>query len=299
MPQLYSLYHVKLPTSPLSHAYTLCVLDDIAHRSFLENDYLKQLPTDIHQLAQSTSSAFYTNIAHSLHIPPSSLLILSTDLQHTIPQADKAGFNTLWLDIGDLAQPAPDPVQVGQILRPDELPALFSKELNPRLEVCDALLQAFSLPTNIIRHMQAVAQFAYSLARRLKRVSIPLDPILVHRAAYLHDLDKLQSLKEDMPHGQSAAQTISAWGYPAIAQIVAAHVLERILDHPATLTSWEAKIVYYADKCFGGDQRISVQERCQRLTLRYPNNAENVAQALPLILNLEQQLIHLIGDLIF
>ena len=297
MPQLYSLYHVKLPTSPASQVYTLCVMGDIAPLSFLEDAYPNQLPTDIHQLAQQPSTAFYSILCQTLDIPPSSLLVLSADLrQHLVP-ANQGGFKTIWLTSRDLNPLPAIPVQVGEILHADELPALFSKELNPRLEDCDALLQAFSLPTNIIRHMQAVAQFAYSLAQRLQRAGVPLDPILVHRAAYLHDLDKLQSLQEGIQHGQSSAKTITAWGHPRIAQIVAAHVLERILDHPASLTSWEAKIVYYADKCFGGDQRISVQERCHRLIQRYPDSAAQIQQALPLILNLEQQLIHLIGHL--
>jgi len=58
MPQLYSLYHVKLPTSPASQVYTLCVMGDIEPLSFLEDAYPNQLPTDIHQLAQQPSPFF-------------------------------------------------------------------------------------------------------------------------------------------------------------------------------------------------------------------------------------------------
>jgi hypothetical protein len=130
---------------------------------------------------------------------------------------------------------------------------------------------------------------AYHLADKLKAKNITVDPILVHRAAYLHDIDKMIT---DKPAALSAG-ILREWGQPEIARLVEAHALERILDSPEILMDWGAKLV----KRYDGENYLSIEDRCQLLMDRHPCAAEKIRLALPKIKRVEAEIEKIAGKL--
>jgi len=84
---------------------------------------------------------------------------------------------------------------------------------------------------------------------------------------------------------------------PEIARLVEAHALERILDSPEILMDWGAKLVYYADKRYDGENYLSVEDRCQLLMDRHPCAAEKIRLALPKIKQVEAEIEKIAGKL--
>ena len=112
--------------------------------------------------------------------------------------------------------------------------------------LCLALLQAVA-PEQVIAHCEAVEAFALELAAQLP---LALDAALIGQAALLHDIARVQS-----NHAYVGAQWLDLLGYPQTADIVRQH------HDLATSEINEASIVYMADKCLQGTQRVSIHTR--------------------------------------
>lgn len=112
--------------------------------------------------------------------------------------------------------------------------------------LCLALLQAVA-PEQVIAHCEAVEAFALELATQLP---LPLDTTLIGQAALLHDIARIQP-----NHARIGAQWLAILGYTEAADIVRQHH-----DLDASEIN-EASVVYMADKCLQGTQRISIRAR--------------------------------------
>ncbi len=126
----------------------------------------------------------------------------------------------------------------------EHAPAKPQPTLNRAL--CLTLLHTVA-PKQVVCHCEAVEAFALEIAAQLP---LALDTTLIAQAALLHDIART------MPnHAQIGAQWLEALGYPAIANIVRQH-------HDINTTHInEASLVYLADKCLQGTQRVSLRAR--------------------------------------
>lgn len=105
-------------------------------------------------------------------------------------------------------------------------------------------------PRQVIRHCEAVAAEAKRIAGALNGKGMKLDEDLIWASALLHDVERLQK-----GHDRKGGQLLLREGYPRIADIIRQHhELDRdLLD--------EAAVVFYADKRYREDERVSLAER--------------------------------------
>lgn len=192
--------------------------------------------------------------------------------------ATSRGFRAVWYNPEGSPCPSPHPLHDREIRDLSELPGALRFDL-PSLEGCLAILKGQNVPENVVQHSLAVAAVANFLAERLRTKGVPIDPLLAHRGALLHDLDKVTSLKEGEPHGERAARVLTELGYPRLGQIALAHVLRPGIA-PRT---WEEKVVFLADKMVEGAEVVGVERRLSCLEERYPNFLGQIQEAQPFI----------------
>ena len=102
----------------------------------------------------------------------------------------------------------------------------------PTREQCLALLEKYNIPGHIVRHSLAVETVAVFIAKKFNEAGIPVDAGLVSRGALLHDIDKVETLKEGFGHlhGKMGREILEKEGFPEIGKIAEAHHLERVLS---------------------------------------------------------------------
>jgi len=120
----------------------------------------------------------------------------------------------------------------------------------PTRQQCLLLFDRYNLPSQKRIHVEAVTQLAKYLARKLKS-QIPnpkIDEQLLEAATLLHDIDKNISRNEGERHPEPAVRVLKELDYSEVAEVVARHSLHCILDPITAPESWEAKILFLADK---------------------------------------------------
>ena len=125
----------------------------------------------------------------------------------------------------------------------------------PSGELCARLLD--EMPDSVWAHSLAVQKAAMELAGRARNCGVQLDLRLVGTAALLHDIRRTEQ-----NHALAGARYLRELGYDAVADVVECH---HDLDAEGLN---EASIVYLADKCVSGDQRVSVRERFEKSLLK-------------------------------
>ncbi len=121
----------------------------------------------------------------------------------------------------------------------------------PDKQECDRMLRECETPEGVVRHCRAVAEYARSIADRLKSAGVMIDENAVFAAALLHDCKKAES-----GHARAAGDFLVSKGYSGLAKIIAAH---HDLPEPEKLD--EAAVLYYADKRFKEDKKVTIAER--------------------------------------
>jgi hypothetical protein len=119
--------------------------------------------------------------------------------------------------------------------------------------ITEKILDDFGTPPHIRAHGAAVSALAVRMARHLNIHGQCLDSELCRSAAALHDMNRL-----DAQHSRVAAANLRAYGYNAVAQVVAQH------DNAQGLTAavfTEALIVFVADKLVKESQIVTLEER--------------------------------------
>ncbi|RLG68611.1 MAG: hypothetical protein DRO07_03290 [Candidatus Iainarchaeum archaeon] len=164
----------------------------------------------------------------------------------------------------------------------------------PSEEECMELLKRYNVPENIVEHSIKVKEVALKIARALKEKGVNVDEKLIVAASLLHDLDKAETVGENINmHGKKASEELKKLGMPTVAEIVRKHVLEAILN--GELKTLEEKIVYYADKRVLGSKVVSLKERFDYLKERYGlKNKEvkkNIEKSYPKVVELEKELL--------
>lgn len=146
----------------------------------------------------------------------------------------------------------------------------LSEHKLPSREECFKILREFDVPDNVMRHTELVNKIAVFLANKLQEAGVDIDVDLVDRASLLHDLDKMQTIKDDA-HGEKTEEILIQKGYPVVGKIAKQHRFKWIHDPKL---SWEAKVVNYSDKRVMHDQLVSLTERLKDAWERYKDIAE-------------------------
>ena len=121
----------------------------------------------------------------------------------------------------------------------------------PSAKVCEELLARCGAPERVALHCRAVADYARSLALLLNRAGLAVNPDAVFAAGLLHDC-----MRTRPEHEKAAAEFVAGQGYPGLGELIAAH---HDLPHPERLD--EAAILYYADKRFQGEAKVTLTTR--------------------------------------
>ncbi len=159
----------------------------------------------------------------------------------------------------------------------------------PAREQCFALLEKYKVPRVIVEHSLQVTKVAVYLGKKLAAAGEKINLPLLEAAALLHDIDKKICLDDgSKKHAVEAARILEREGFPEIASIVKQHRLSHILEEP--FSSWEAKLVYYADKRVRHSSIVSLQERFDYLLGRYGEFKGNIIKAKPKVFALEEEI---------
>lgn len=123
----------------------------------------------------------------------------------------------------------------------------------------DYFYEQNNVPAHIIKHMNAVADYQDVLLDRLESHDMHFNRELLHKAAVLHDIRRL-----DYKHAYAGAKYIRGEGYAELASLIANHhealsVNGRPSGSDDPLT--EADILYYVDKRVQEDKLVTIEKR--------------------------------------
>ena len=132
----------------------------------------------------------------------------------------------------------------------------------PTHKQCLRMLKEHHVPSHIVAHSLAVAKLAVFLSERLKEKGLPVDVALVDSACLLHDIFRICELEKSEAH-EDAAYNLLKKKYPVLALTVKKHRYSSLLDEKERPTTWEEKLVYYADKRVMHDRIVPLKERLE------------------------------------
>jgi 5'-deoxynucleotidase YfbR-like HD superfamily hydrolase len=124
------------------------------------------------------------------------------------------------------------------------------------------MLKEHHVPSHIVAHSLAVAKLAVFLSERLKEKGLPVDVALVDSACLLHDIFRICELEKSEAH-EDAAYNLLKKKYPVLALTVKKHRYSSLLDEKERPTTWEEKLVYYADKRVMHDRIVPLKQRLE------------------------------------
>jgi uncharacterized protein len=156
----------------------------------------------------------------------------------------------------------------------------------PSAEGIQKLFTDYHTPHHVVEHCTVVAHVAKFLAEKAVDVDLEVDLQLVVASALLHDIvryvdfhlfdpadfsikptqedisfmQKLRKKYEKTHHADAGAEILKEEGFDDIAHIVAQHKFTQISEG---FDSFEARIVYYADKRVKHTEVISLQDRLE------------------------------------
>ncbi len=219
-------------------------------------------------------------------LPPqekNELVLVSLDYSW-IPWAKGKRLRAIWLNPQGNPCPAVHPLHDLEFRNLAELNTALRFHL-PDLDEALEILRGHGVPENVVRHSAVVAAVAHFLGERLRGKGVSVDPLVAHRGALLHDLDKIDSIQENCAHGVKGAARLVELGYPALAEIARTHVMR-----PGSLPrTWEEKLVFYADKVVEEDRVVGLERRLRALRKRYPSFVAEIQAGEPFLRALENE----------
>ena len=98
-------------------------------------------------------------------------------------------------------------------------------------------------------HVTLVARVAAFLAKRMiQSTQEPINMDVLRAAALLHDIDKAIPRLPGEQHPDTGVRILREEGMVEVADIVATHPLQSILDEKTAPKTWEEKLLYLSDK---------------------------------------------------
>ena len=197
----------------------------------------------------------------------------------------------------------------------------------PAREECFNIIREYHVPSHILSHSLAVAKLAVFLAQKLKEKGLRVNVDHVDRACLLHDImricdfekldyrkfydtvteeDKtkwkwIREVYKGIGH-EDAAYEILKEKYPTLALTAKKHRYMAMLYEDERPTSWEGKLVYYADMRVMHDKIVPLEDRLEDGHKRNaflhgvsPQSKINMTKVDNLIHRLEKEIFEKIG----
>lgn len=170
---------------------------------------------------------------------------------------------------------------------------MFMKETNlPTREECIRIFDEHKVPDDVRQHCRKVNQVAVFLAKKLKEKGVDIDIDLVDRGSLLHDLDKIPTLGKGN-HGEETFRIMCDKGFHRIGYLARRHLTHYIFYEEST---WEDKIVNYADKRCQNDRIVPLKERFAYIRSKYDLSKDKLyIKAEKEMLKFEKMLFEMIG----
>jgi putative hydrolase of the HAD superfamily len=239
--------------------------------------------------------AFFRAIEQTLGISRNNLVMVGDDPIGDIAGATLAGWRAIWLNSNGRAAPGSLPLHSAEIIHLLELPTALQALSLPGVEQARAWLLEQGSSANLLVHVEMVACLAYQMALWLRAAGHKVDPVLAHRGGLLHDLAKISARGTRHNHSVLGALSLEEKGQPELARIAHSHMLFNILVEDSCPSTWEEKLVYYADKLVEGGQVVSMDVRMQALRERYNIDPQQVKAVIAEIRALEQKICLAVG----
>jgi putative hydrolase of the HAD superfamily len=299
-PEVRAVAGVKEALADLRGRYTLVVgtnsTDSNATQAWLAlqrvalEEYFKAVFTT-HELdgVQKPAVRYFRQIEAVLDRPERSFLMVGDDYRVDVLGAKSAGWRAIWYNPEHKLAPALLPLHDGEIYEMRQLNGAVARLGLPDYSTCLAWLADRETPHNILTHVNLVATIAYALAGWLAAKGAQVDPVLAHRGAMLHDLCKFESIRQKKERGVSgdhaamARDALLERGQPALAAIADSHMISDDPESPRRPTTWEERLVFYADKLAEGSQLVPIEERLAALQKRYPLYASSMQTGWPMV----------------
>jgi HD superfamily phosphodiesterase len=123
------------------------------------------------------------------------------------------------------------------------------------------LWKRYNLPPEKQTHVRLVDAVSGFLAAGIsEKQGVVIDTALLHAAALLHDIDKNADKLPGEQHPDACVRILKEEGMAEVAELVKTHPLHAILDPSIAPKTWEAKILFLADKMVKYDV-ITVDKR--------------------------------------
>lgn len=134
----------------------------------------------------------------------------------------------------------------------------------PTKEECLKILRQNKTPSKVIAHSKAVCRVAEKIADNLFKKGVKVNKKLVVAAALLHDLERGKG-----QHVARGFRLLNTLGYKEVAKTMKKHSLYKLEQKNRQPSTWEEKIVFYADKRCKEDKVVSLEERFETLEKHY------------------------------
>ena len=197
----------------------------------------------------------------------------------------------------------------------------------PTRQQCFEIIKEHHVPSHILRHSIAVAKLAVFLAERLVEKGVAVDVQLVERASLLHDIARIcdfNRLERGMFEQEVAEEDKAKWAelrgkygsvsheeaaydilkdeYPVVALTIRRGWYMGMLDEQSRPSTWEEKLVFYADMRVLDDKIVPLRERLReghKRNIHLHGTEEqsriNTAKVDPLIYHLEEEIFEKAG----
>lgn len=136
------------------------------------------------------------------------------------------------------------------------------------------LMEQKRMPPHIIRHSCMVQMAGVMIANVVSQAGCEIDIRLVDRAALLHDICKMDSLRGGGDHAAMGRELMESHGYHRVGEVIGQHIRLQ------TMEPGESMIVNYADKRVMHDRVVSLERRFLDLMDRYGTSEQSVLRIL-------------------
>jgi putative nucleotidyltransferase with HDIG domain len=162
----------------------------------------------------------------------------------------------------------------------------------PSRAECLRLLEEKGVPEHIRQHIFQVTKIAMFLGHRISRKE-KINLSLLEAASLLHDLDRHLTFEEVQNHGQKTAEMLKEIGYDELIPLIIRHRMTAINTYG--LSTWEEKILYYADIRVKHDKIVPLSDRIAYIMERYGSRsaeaAKNILATIPPLKRLEKEIL--------
>jgi phosphoglycolate phosphatase-like HAD superfamily hydrolase len=264
-------------------------------------EYFRAVFTTRELEAKKPEPAFFNHLESILALPAHQMVMVGDDFRVDVTGAKSVGWQAIWYNPD--RQPATGllPLHDAEVQDMRALPDAIQRLSLPDYSTCLAWLLERGTPYNILAHIHLVAAAAYQLSVWLGAAGAKVDPILTHRGAMLHDLAKIDSIRQNKERGHDGDHAAMAFdllmerGQPELAEIANRHMPYSNPDDPRRPITWEQRLVHYADKLAEGSRLVSIDERLQALKQRYPQFAGQMMESWPVLGELQQEICGLLN----